>query len=210
MIRINADTETLPERNISEKPVIIPLRRGARRTRERSRKLEEFLPAYGRKRECGGKHNIKIKKGKRRNQEILFVGFAEFLERVNADSLPIESVGCEKGVFPSDVEGPKIKIGSYVDVIFTERALNDRPENALLLASLLANAVEGSEKRWADVSLVLQRNKGLPGSSTPWGLMLQIKNYGQNEEQARKLWAGTLSKLGSAIALLPRDFQLAE
>ncbi|MGH7744133.1 MAG: hypothetical protein ACREQ5_04845, partial [Candidatus Dormibacteria bacterium] len=67
----------------------------------------------------------------------------KFLETINAESSPIESVGCEKGIFPSDVEGLQIKLGSYVDVIFTEAVLNDRPDNFLLLATFLANAIEG-------------------------------------------------------------------
>jgi hypothetical protein len=131
-----------------------------------------------------------------------------FLETVNAGSSPIESVGCEKGFFPGEGEGaPPVKLGSYVDVVFTERALNDRPENFLLLAGCLANAIEGCEKWRADVSFVLQRNRALVGASMPWGLMVQMKNYGCSEEEARKFWGVTLSRLGSAIAGLPRDLR---
>jgi hypothetical protein len=132
---------------------------------------------------------------------------AEFLQKLNAESSPIESGGCEKRIFLSDVEGPTVKIGSYVDVIFSERALNDRTENALLLASTLANAIEGCEKWWADVSFVLQPHKGVFGSRSPWGLMLQIKNYGTNQQQARNFWGETLSRLGHVIASLPHDFR---
>jgi hypothetical protein len=134
-----------------------------------------------------------------------------FLETVKAGSSPIESVGCEMGYFPGGAEGaPPVKLGSYVDVIFTERALNDRPENHLLLASHLANAVKGCENWWADVSFVLQRNRALMGANMPWGLMLQMKNYGRSEEEARKFWGATLSRLGKAIAVLPRDLRAAQ
>jgi hypothetical protein len=137
--------------------------------------------------------------------------FEGFLDALNADSTPIESVGCEKAFFPGDTEGaPPIKLGSYVDVVFTERELNDRPENLLLLASRLGNAIEGCEKWWADVSFVLQRYKILAGASMPWGLTLHVKNYGRSEEEARKFWGATLSRLGMAIAGLPRDFRLVE
>lgn len=133
----------------------------------------------------------------------------KLLETINGDSSPIESVGCEKGFFPGDVPGgPAFKLGSYVDVVFSEPALNDNPENPLQLACTLANAIAGCEKWWGDTSFVLQRNKGLHGSACPWGLMLQIKNYGQTEEQARQLWGVTLSKLSEAIASLPRDFRV--
>jgi hypothetical protein len=113
-------------------------------------------------------------------------------------------------LFPSMRARGRKPLCSYVDVVFTEPRLNDRAENLLLLASCLANAIEGCEKWWADVSFVLQRNKALVGASMPWGLMLQMKNYGRSEEEARKFWGVTLSQLGKAIALLPRDFRLVE
>jgi hypothetical protein len=103
--------------------------------------------------------------------------------------------------------GPVVRLGSYVDVVFSEPALNDHPENRLFLAYTFANAVAGYGKWWADTSFVLQRNKSVPGSNCPWGLMLQIKNYGNTEEQARQLWGVTLSKPGDAIASLPCDFR---
>jgi hypothetical protein len=135
----------------------------------------------------------------------------KFLETVNADSSPIESVGCEKNFFSSEGEAaPPVYLGSYVDLVFSESALNDRPENLLLIASCLVNAVEGCEKWWSNVSLVLQRHKILAGASMPWGLMLHVTNHGRSEEEARKFWGETLSRLGKSIAALPRDFRVAE
>jgi len=50
------------------------------------------------------------------------------LDIVNATESPIESVGCEKSFFPMSEEGsPRLKLGSYIDVVFSEAALNDRP-----------------------------------------------------------------------------------
>jgi len=40
--------------------------------------------------------------------------------------------------------------------------------------------------------------------------MLQMKNYGRTEEEARKFWGATLSRLGKAIAGLPSDFRFAD
>lgn len=133
----------------------------------------------------------------------------KYLEIVNAHSSPIESVGCEKGYFPGGEGMPAIKLGSYVDVIFTDTVLNDRPENLLMLAWHLARAVEGCEKWWADVSFALQRMRGLAGVSRPWGLELNLKNYGRSEEEARKLWGTTLARLSKEVAALPRDFRYA-
>lgn len=130
-----------------------------------------------------------------------------FLEVVNACESPVESVGCEKSYFPGEAEGPPVKLGSYIDVVFTDAVLNDRPENLLLLASHLVQSIKECEKWWADVSFVLQRNRGLVGAKTPWGLMLQIKNYGRSEDEARKLWGVTLSRLGTAMTGLPRDLR---
>lgn len=130
-----------------------------------------------------------------------------FLQTLNATSSPIESVGCEKGFFSGEEGTPRVKLGSYVDVIFTQAALNDRPENFLLLASHLATAIEECAKWWANVSFVLERYRALPRTRMPWGLMLQMKNYGRSEEEARKFWGVTLSRLGKAVAALPQDFR---
>lgn len=133
---------------------------------------------------------------------------ARFLEIVNADNSPIESVGCEKGYSPGEgTNTPPLKLGSYVDVIFSDGPSNDGPENSLLLASRLASAVEGCEKWWGDVSLVMQRCKFVAGASAPWGLMLRVNNYGRTEDEARKFWGESLTRLGKAIAALPRDFK---
>ncbi|MGH7745181.1 MAG: hypothetical protein ACREQ5_10335, partial [Candidatus Dormibacteria bacterium] len=74
----------------------------------------------------------------------------------------------------------------------------------------LANAIEGCEKWWASVSLVLQRNKALVGATTPWGLIIRPQNYGRTEEEARKFWGYTLSRLGNAVSDLPLDFGLKD
>jgi hypothetical protein len=138
----------------------------------------------------------------------------KFLETVNAESSPIESVGCEKAFFTDEKNTPPIYLpiylGSYTDVVFTEAALNDRPENLLLLASRLANAVEGCDRWWATVSLVLQREKILPGAVAPWGLMIHVTNHGRTEDEARKFWGETLLRLGKSVAELPRDFRFVE
>jgi hypothetical protein len=132
-----------------------------------------------------------------------------FLELTNADSSPIETVGCEK-VFFSDgrIGAPAVYLGSYFDLVFTESPLNDNQENQLLLATRLAKSVEGCEKWWAKVSLVLQKYKHLPGADMPWGLMLHVTNHGRREEEARKFWGETLLRLGKAISGLPVDFRV--
>jgi hypothetical protein len=53
-----------------------------------------------------------------------------FLEVINGPASPIESVGCEKGYFPGEgPDAPPVLLGSYIDVVFTTAALNDRAEN---------------------------------------------------------------------------------
>jgi hypothetical protein len=135
----------------------------------------------------------------------------QLLEALNASGSPIESVGCEKAFFP--VEGQDdvtVNLGAYIDVIFTDVKLNDTPENALSLASHLLQAIEGCEKWWGDVSMVLQRMKLLPGTAAPWCLMLRINNYGRTEAEAREFWAVTVGRLAKAVAALPRDFRWHE
>jgi hypothetical protein len=129
-----------------------------------------------------------------------------FLETVNASGSPIKSVGCEKAYFPGEEGMPPVKLGSYLDVVFTEVALNDRPENLLMLATCLARAVEGCENWWADVSFALQRMRVLASAKSPWGPEVSIKNYGRSEDEARKFWGVTLARLGMSVAKLPVDF----
>jgi hypothetical protein len=137
-----------------------------------------------------------------------FPEFAAFLMIVNSPDSPIESVGCEKSFFPGDVEGgPPVKLGSYIDVMFTDALLNDSAENALQLADHLLQAIQGCERWWADVSTVLQRFRFVPGAVAPWGLMLRVSAYGRDEAEARKLWGVTLDRLGKAVQALPRDFR---
>jgi hypothetical protein len=103
----------------------------------------------------------------------------QFLDSLNTDASPIESVGCEKAFFPVTSQGEiTVSLGAYIDVIFSDAVLNERPENILLLASHLLPAVEGCEKWWGNVSMVLQPMRLIPGASAPWGLMLHISRAG--------------------------------
>ena len=135
----------------------------------------------------------------------------QFLITINVADSPLESAGCEKHYFPAEIEGkPAANLGSYIDVIFTNAALNDKAENLLLLASHLAQAVKGCEKWWGCVELSLHRFRRVPGAELPWGLMIRVNNHGRTEEEARKFWGETLRRLSDAIATLPRDLQWTE
>jgi hypothetical protein len=91
------------------------------------------------------------------------------LDSINADASPIESVGCEKSFFPVTGQGDiNVGLGAYIDVVFTDTALNERAENFLLLASRLLPSVDGCEKWWGTVSLVLQSMRLIPGAVAPW------------------------------------------
>jgi hypothetical protein len=131
-----------------------------------------------------------------------------FLIAVNQAASPIESVGCERSFSPLEASGnASVRLGSYVDLIFTELALNEHPENLLLLASHLVTATQGCEKWWADIEIELERYRGIAGANAPWGLMLRIGNAGRNQEEARKFWGESLKRLGNAVAKLPSDFR---
>lgn len=133
----------------------------------------------------------------------------ELLVTINAADSPIESVGCEKGFFPVENAGDAVvKVGSYIEVIFTDIALNERAENLLLLASGLLKGVEGCQQWWGDVEIVLERFKVIPGvHNLPLGLMIRITNYGRSEEEARKFWGVTVKRLGDAVLKMPKDFR---
>jgi hypothetical protein len=135
----------------------------------------------------------------------------QLLDALNAPESPIESVGCEKAFFPVNDQGDTtVSLGAYIDVIFTNLVLNEKPENALLLASRLLQAIEGCEKWWGNVSMVLQPMRLIPGITSPWGLMLHIVNYGRNEAEARKFWTVTVERLAKAVVALPKDLRCQE
>jgi len=130
-----------------------------------------------------------------------------FLLTINADTSPLESIGCEKHYFPLEGSGvATVQLGSYVDLAFSVAALNERPLNLLRLAAVLMESLEGCEEWWASVEFALQRLKGFPGAVTPWGLMLRVGNAGRDEAEARKFWRVSLARLDKAISTLPQDF----
>jgi hypothetical protein len=135
--------------------------------------------------------------------------FQELLITINAAESPIESVGCEKAFFATQGAGNAIVVlGSYIDLIFTDLALNERPENLLFLASRLLESVKGCEQWWGGLEIALQPYKGIYGAAgAPWGLFLRITNHGRNEAEARRFWGETLKRLGKAISQLPKDFR---
>lgn len=134
---------------------------------------------------------------------------ASFLEIINGDGSPIESVGCEKAYFPipqTTENGPDVYLGSYVEVVFTKAAANDSAENLLLLAGTLITATDGCEAWWADISMVIEKFRYISGARSPWGLMFQIKNYARGQVEARRFWSESLRRIGGAINLLPANF----
>ena len=134
----------------------------------------------------------------------------DFLKVINAAQCPIESVGCEIAYFPvkeAAANGIAVRLGSYIDVIFTESSLNDDMENALLLASNLVQAAKQCECWWSSLDIEIQRLRYLAGTVAPWGLMMRVIGHGRDEEEARKLWAETISRLAKAVAALPQDFR---
>lgn len=132
----------------------------------------------------------------------------EFLVVANGADSPIESVGCEKAYFSANIRGgPPVQLGAYFNIIFTDTALNDCPENALLLASHLLQAVKGCAGWGSVIEIELERFKGVVGTLAPWGLLLRVLGYGLNNEDARKRCGKTMAILARAIAELPRDFR---
>jgi hypothetical protein len=128
------------------------------------------------------------------------------LRAANCETSPIESVGCEKGFFPSDNPNCPIYIGSYVDLIFSETFLNDEPDNFLRLTEHLANSMKGCQSWWAGVEFALERLKFVSGAEKPWGLSLRVQDAGRNETEARKFFGHSLKILSESIASLPRSF----
>jgi hypothetical protein len=133
-----------------------------------------------------------------------FPGLADLLVAINAAQSPIETVGCEKCfVFSNKPNEPAVKLGVYIDVIFSDVTLNKDPENMLRLSSNLLRAVENCEEWWGNVSMVLQRMRFVGGVKNLWGLMLRIDNGGRSEDEAREYWNVTGQRLIKAVMALP-------
>jgi hypothetical protein len=130
-----------------------------------------------------------------------------FLLALNDERSPIESVGCECAFFPDtdDTVGPGT-LGSYIDVIFTDRELNSDPKLLLGVASHLTTAMAGCEQWWGSMELGLERLKDLPGVSLPWGLQARVTSRGRTQQEARKLWGYSLEVLVRAITNLPSSY----
>jgi hypothetical protein len=133
--------------------------------------------------------------------------FTDLLIAINSPGSPIESVGCEKAFSKSEIPNAVTKFGTYTDVIFSDLPLNENIENAASLGCRMLTAVEGCEKWWGDVSMVLQRFRHIPGVKAPWGLMFWINNHGRSEDEAMELWSRTGKRLAQAIAALPNDYR---
>ena len=131
----------------------------------------------------------------------------QLLELINAPHRSIESAGCEKWSDTVEAGEAKARVGCYVDILYSDWQANEHPENLLLLASRLVSPVEECGKWWGQVNLSLCRLKHLPGTTSPWGLELHVNNFGRTEEEARKLWAETIGRLGNTIAQLPKDLK---
>lgn len=137
--------------------------------------------------------------------------YQQFLRRINADTSPIEFVGCEKGHFPCYRGEAKVQLGSYTDVIFTETSLNDEPRNFLKLADAFGQAMRGSREWWSIAEIAIQRSKGFIDCNQPWLLMLRVLGHGRDEAMARQSWGVSKDRIGQIIGQIPPVyFQAAE
>jgi len=121
-------------------------------------------------------------------------------------------MGCEKHYFDVDYPETQIKfrLGSYVDVIYSNFELNFEPENLLRLAAPLVASLKGCNLWWSDIELELEMLKHLHGNRGAWGLMLVVGGYGRDQDEAEKFWNVSLDRLRSTISALPKDFPLAD
>jgi len=134
--------------------------------------------------------------------------YQDFLEKINSDGSPIESVGCEKHLWPVSKGDAKWALGSYTDVIFSLVALNDDPECHLKLAVDLSHALDKSEDWWGTAEFCLSVMKGMRGCHQPYNLMIRLCGHGRDQDQARASWAASVRLVGRAVVELPMDYPL--
>lgn len=126
--------------------------------------------------------------------------YRQFVSDINIAESPIESVGCAIGMFPvSDQPAITCRVGSYLDLVFSETAEAEDPIAHLDLAAQFMASVSGCERWWSSVEIGLQRFRYLPGTAAPLGLMLRISAHGRTEAEARQCFVATINRARSAI-----------
>ncbi len=119
---------------------------------------------------------------------------------INIAESRIESVGCAIGMFPvSDQSAITCRVGSYLDLVFSETAEAENPIAHLDLAAQFMASASGCDRWWSSVEIGLQRLRSLPGTTAPLGLMLRISAHGRTEAEARRCFVATINKARSAI-----------
>jgi hypothetical protein len=167
------------------------------------------VPYHARNHDDGQNHGYRPVKGDRDAvlaipEVMTWPELAPLVLAINDERSPVETVGCDARYFPDggDDSG-QCSVGSFVGLIFTDRGLNSDPKLLLPIAAHLAAAMDGCEKWWSCVELGLERLKGLPGVTLPWGLQIKVTNHGRSKQEARKYWGHSLARVGDAVSSLP-------
>lgn len=126
--------------------------------------------------------------------------YRQFVSEINIAESRIESVGCAIGMFPvNDQSAITCRVGSYVDLVFSEPVEAEDPIAQLDLSAQFMVSVSGCERWWSSVEIGLQRLKYFPGTVAPLGLMLRISAHGRTEAEARQCFVATINNAKSAI-----------
>ncbi len=102
-----------------------------------------------------------------------------------------------------------MKLGSYVELIFSDPVINDEPENWLFVVSRLLPAIEDCESWWSQAEFLLEPLRFLESATAPWGTLVRVTGHGRNPEEARKTWGMTMGRLTQAVMTLPQKFEVA-
>jgi hypothetical protein len=126
--------------------------------------------------------------------------YRQLVGDINLVESPIESVGCAIGMFPvSDQPAITCRVGSYLDLVFSDAAEAEDPIAHLDLAAQFMASVSGCERWWSSVEIGLQRLKHLPSTAAPLGLTMRLSAHGRTEAEARQCFAVTINRVRNAI-----------
>jgi len=132
--------------------------------------------------------------------------YAELIRKVNADESPIESVGCALGFFDVDDERVKHKVGSYLDVVFSEPQQAESFDANLMLAAKFAAALNEPERYWYGLELAIQRLRALPHAVAPLCLMIRLSAYGRTQDEARTQFRIVTEHVGIVVRNLATNW----
>jgi hypothetical protein len=146
-------------------------------------------------------------------EAVQYPELAQFLQTVNSPASVLETAKCDVWFSEDLSEAEEIyeadyKVGSYVDLLFAEENAEARysffrhEDLARSLARLIPDASEVNASAEFIVRRCYYHQPGTEETSSGFYLTFYLFGYGNDEEEARQMWASALSITAGALLQL--------